>query len=112
MSLPQVNAMLTRVTGGGSSEDWGSVAGAGDALWAGSERAYFRASRHRNFGPTDDVLVKRVLTVETGLRQWAEGETVEYTFMGVPATGKIQAVEEYSLPGHPLQTTRLTFEAS
>jgi hypothetical protein len=112
MTLPQTNATLTRVTGGGGSEDWDQSAGAGAELWAGSSPAYFRSVRERTFGSTDDVLIRRTLIVETGLRTWAEGETVTFKVGGIEKTGKVQAIEEHALDAHPLQTTRLTLEES
>jgi hypothetical protein len=108
--IPQSNATLTLVTGGGGSEDWDVSPGAVSTLWDEPVSAYYRSARERTFGATDDVIVRRTLIVPSGLRTWSEGETVTFTTGGTERTGKIQAVEEFSLPGHPLQTTRLTLE--
>jgi hypothetical protein len=113
MSLPQSNALLTEVTGGGGSEDWSTTAGAGTVLWSGSTPAYFTESRERTFGGSDDVLIRRTLIVETDLRDWTEGETVTFTCRGSEYEGKVQAIEARSLPGvGSLATTRLMLEVS
>jgi hypothetical protein len=108
--IPQVNALLTKVTGGGGSEDWTTGPGAGSTLWEGESGAYFTQKRERTFGPTDDVLVTSMLIVDSDLREWAEGETVRFTRKGIAMTGVVQTVEARDLPGHPLQTTRLTLQ--
>jgi hypothetical protein len=111
--IPQSNALLTEVAGGGSSEDWNTGAGAGTVLWSGSTPAYFTESRERSFGPTDDVLIRRSLIVETDLRTWSEGEEATFTHRGTEYVGKVQLIEARSLPGvGSLATTRLTLEVS
>lgn len=115
MTLPQSNATLTRVTGGATTEDFDRPAGDGSPLWEGEERVYWQEKRERTFGAEQDVIQRRSLIVQTGLRQWTNGETATITpDGGETITCRVQTVEARSLPGVPagLQTTRLTMEAA
>lgn len=109
MTLPQINATVTLVTGQATSEDWNTAAGAGSTLWTGEQPGYYRETRERTVGDKSDLVTVRTLIVETGFRDWTEGENVTLTFQGRTITGNVRLIETRDLPGHPLQTTRLTF---
>lgn len=111
MTLPQSNATLTKVTGGGGTEDWKTAAADGPAVWTGSYPAYFMEKRERVFGEGGaDLLKRRVLIVETTLRDWTDGEIVHFTFNGQEQTAKVQMIEARSLAaaGPMATTTKLT----
>ena len=112
MTLPQTNAILTGVTGGGSSEDWDTPAGAGDNEWTGSAKVYYQEKREWVTGQQADDVLSRILYVETSLRDWTRGEIVTFRVgSGPEQTGKIRMIERRELPGvGSLASTRLTLE--
>lgn len=112
--LPQANAKLLEVAAGGASEDWNTPAGAGTPEWAGEADAYYREKRERvaEIGNSDTIL-RRILIVETSIRNWSEGEIVTFQTEADagPTTGKVQMIERSSLQGVGNKaTTRLTLE--
>lgn len=112
MSLPQANAVLTGVSGGGYAEDYDRPAGADTAKWSGSAEAYYQEKRERvNANGDTSLILRRSLIVANDITTFAEGDTLAFTFDGTSRTGKVQVIErrEYALAGE-LQTTRLTME--
>jgi hypothetical protein len=113
--LPQTNARLTKVAGGGTSEDYDVPEGADDAKWEGDADAYYQEKRERvSAGGDTDLVLRRALIVETDLGiDFEEGDTVAFTLSVGDRTGKVQVIERRELAGMgPLATTRLTLEVA
>jgi hypothetical protein len=112
VSLPQANATLTRVAGGGYAEDYDRAAGADSEKWAGSAEAYYQERRERVAAAGETTLIlRRSLIVANDVASFSEGDVVSFTFDGSSRTGNVQVIErrEYA-PAGELQTTRLTLE--
>lgn len=108
--IPQVNATVTKVTGGAVSEDWDTAAGTGPTVWTGSADAYYQEKRERVTGDRADLILRRNLIVDTGFRVWTEGEVVTFSTELGEQTGRVKVIEARALSGNPLATTRLTLE--
>ena len=106
--IPQVNATVTKVTGGAASEDWDTPAGVGATVWTGSADAYYSEKRERVTGQQADLVLRRSLIVDTDFRVWSEGEIVTFETEQGAQTGKVKVIEARALSGNPLSTTRLT----
>lgn len=110
--LPFSNATLTAV----ASEQF-VAEGARDETsvprWTGEERAYYQEKRERWRGTTDTELhLVRFLYIDSAtddlVGKIADDDQLTFTFEGDTMTGHVDIVERRRLPGHPLQTTRVT----
>lgn len=111
MSLPQSNATLTRVAGGGTSEDFDVPAGADADKWAGKMGVYVQERTERlTHDRASDVIVERVVVVPASLPvEFAQGDTLTLDRDGEVVTEDVRAVARRELPGVP-GTVRLVLE--
>lgn len=112
--LPQVNARLESVAGVAFLEDYDRPE-VDEARWAEAEpglNAYYQEKRRWQSGAAgqDHVLSRSLIVPEriAAAARFAAGDVVGFTFEGAALTGKVSDVERRTLPGHPLQSTRLT----
>lgn len=110
--LPQTNATLTAVTGAGGSEDYDTAATTGAVKWEGRATAYFSERRARvEDGDSTSIVVTRSLVVAASLPvEWAQGDTLTFTYRGTATSGQVRAIERHEVPGVALATVRLTLE--
>lgn len=111
MALPQANATLTSVSGTDFLEDY-DRAEADAQRWQGRADAYYQEKRRwvGGAGGQDHVLSRSLIVDESvaGAVRFAVGDVLGFEFGGAALTGKVDDVERRTLPGHPLQTTKLT----
>lgn len=111
MRLPQANATLTAVSGGGLSEDdGGSYTGSADsAKWTGSADAYVSEEVLTDVDATGLNEAKRTFIVIPGDLQptfvLRPEDTVTYTYAGASHTREIEDFAARLLAGH-LPTVR------
>lgn len=112
--LPQTNATLTQLAGGGGSEDFDQVAGVDPARWSGSVDAYYQERRDRVYGDniTSVVLRRSLIVANSALPlDVEEGDTVTFRFRGQLRSGRVQLIERRDLvAAGDVATTRLTLE--
>lgn len=101
--LPKTNARLLIITGGGTSEDFGSTEGADTEKWRGNQGAYIteRVLVEVGGGGLDEAK-QTVLIIDSG-HTVAQGDTVTYTYDGAEHTRRVRDIERHKLVG----TTRL-----
>lgn len=106
-NLPLINATLTRIVGGGSSEDYAAPAGADAARWEGAEDAYLREELLTvTAGERRDEVQATRLTVPLSPGELAKrGDSITYIHAGETATRTLRGVETFRVYG----TVRLTF---
>lgn len=114
--LPQVNARLVSVAaieflGDGYRDEVDES----PPRWLEDEdglNAYFQEKRRWTQGAEgQDLVVSRSLIVPERIAlaaQFAAGDVVAFEFGQASLTGSVSDVERRTLPGHPLQSTRLT----
>jgi hypothetical protein len=110
--LPQANAQLTSIAGGGLSEDDGGsyVAGADTPKWTGLVDAYVHEEVLATAGADglDDAKLTYIV-IPGGLpvsEPIIPADTVSFTYAGQSVTRIVQRVATHSLPSH-LKTTRI-----
>ena len=100
-AVPLVNATLTQIAGGGSSEDYDSPAGADTARWSGTADAY--VDEHMESQVTgqslDAIDVTRLVVPLTPGSQAQRGDTVTYTYGGQTVSRTVQHMWQYWLFG-------------
>lgn len=109
--LPHSNATLTKVAGGGTSEDYDAPAGADTQKWAGRVGVYVQERTERvTVQAGSDVIVGRVAVVPAGLPvTFEQGDTLTLDFRGATVTETVRAIATRAMPG-VLGTTRLVLE--
>ena len=113
--IPFANATLTEVREVTYTADFDRDAepAAGVAKWSGTQPAYYRDTVERfTTGQGSDVLVVRELYLDSydAAQMVEEGDTLHFDWAGLSKTGMARAVARRTLPGHPLQTTRIELE--
>jgi hypothetical protein len=112
--IPQVNAILTKVSRQGSTDEWRDTEAVIDTtLWEGAAPAYYQERRERtSSGQSEALLVRRslIVDIERPLLDWESELAVEFNVAGAARTGIVQNVERRMLPTATLQTCRLTLE--
>jgi hypothetical protein len=114
VTLPQANARLRRIAGGGTSEDYRDTAGADATKWEGDVAAYYREARRRRTTPTgEDLIVERQIIVETRMlpAELHERDTLEFIVEGIgPSSGEIADIERRTFAAaapYGVETTKL-----
>jgi hypothetical protein len=114
MLLPQSNAILTQIAGGGLSEDDGGAtpAGADTAKWTGTASAYVHEEVLAVAGPAGLNEARQTYIVIPG--NFAPDvtilpeDTITFTYDGTSRTRIVRQIERHTLPGH-LKTVRCHF---
>lgn len=114
----QTNAVITRVAGSGTSDDWDRPAAAGGEKWSGLKRAYYREATDRLRGDgAVDVAVRRELILDTAALDELGVDTddlITFHVDGRPAdtVGTARAIRRSQLAGVAagLQTSKITLE--
>jgi hypothetical protein len=111
MGLPVSNATLTRVQGGGGSEDYDTGPTGGADKWAGATGVYVNDRTNRvTSAERSSVIVSRTVVVAAELRvDWQVGDTLSFTWRRIAEQGSVRAIEISAVPGLP-GTVRLTLE--
>lgn len=75
------NAVLTKIEGGGTSEDWDSPAGADTTRWTGTASAYLdeKILTQVNGNALDEVKQTRLVVPLTQGKMVYRGDTITYT---------------------------------
>ncbi len=110
--LPMTNAVLTRVTGPGTVQDYDQPATDGPELWAGTSGSYlFEQGDRVENGSGSSVVVTRQLWVNVDLDvPWDQGQAIEFIDpTGSSQTGHVRATERLQYPGVP-GIVKLTLE--
>jgi hypothetical protein len=100
-TLPQSNATVTLIAGGGFSEDYGVPDGADVERWRGARRCYVDESLVTTVVGEDVNEVTRtrlILAPEPG-RQVKRGDKVTYRYNGEVSTRKVRDVAMHSVSG-------------
>lgn len=100
-ALAQHNAHLTRIAGGGTSEDYDQPAGSDTARWTGSEEAHVTELVVEQVDGTglNQVKETRVLIPSTVQVVPDTGDTVTYSVNGTETSREVQQVEDHSSLG-------------
>ena len=99
----QANARLLRVVRGGFAGDFDRDPTAGEAVWEGSEPAYYREQTRRDLVQGGGIIVTRSLIVDSRRPpvEFRTDDTVEFRFKGALHTGKVRETEEKEIPTVP-----------
>jgi hypothetical protein len=101
--LPLANARLTKVAGGGASEDFDQPAGAAAAKWSGDEDAYLVEKLVNSVTPQGlDQLRQDYLVIPAGLAgNVTTDDQVTYLRASdnVTATRKVKQIENHPVAG-------------
>lgn len=112
--LPQANATLLSINGGGASEDYDAVEGADAVKWQGSADAYVKETiTGRIEGGVLNKVKDTRLVIPGDLEppvKLATGNTVTYVYDGVTITRRIFDWDASLLAGVPHPTIRLHLE--
>lgn len=100
-ALAQHNARLTKIAGGGFSEDGSFTAGSDTARWTGSVLAHVTETTLEQVDGNglNQVKETRVLIPSTVNVVPATGDTVTYTLNGTEYNRDVQQVEDHSALG-------------
>ena len=104
--LPLVNATLTKIAGGGTTEDYDTAAGTDTQRLAGSEDAYVVEDllSEVSYGRLDQVEFTLVVVLLAVGALVLRGDTISFDHAGQTRSRTVRAVEQRRLMG----TVRLT----
>lgn len=106
MGLPESNARLVGIAGGGSAEDYDVPAGADAEKWAGDADAYLvekvlsQPGRSADGTGARDVLRQDYLVIEHSLSAIPEiGDSLSFVQDGVEHTREVRQIERHKIAG-------------
>jgi hypothetical protein len=113
LTLPQKNAVLLRVTEGGTAKDWDSDTD-GSVKFQGKAAAYYTERKERLQGidstataQSADLVKRRTVIVEPGFPDitFEDDDVVLFTYKDREISAVVDIVEEMDLPGQPVYGT-------